>query len=367
MGLHSERYLEMVERMGGVNEEALGSMVYWNNPLALKHWTMNVAELLYISGAILAVMHAMKHLRKNGDGRYLAFLFSMIVYCFVIEVPVYFPHWLGLPPDVIFIHNEFSLGFVFNQTPLYIVCLYPALLYSTYVFVDRLGVFKRYPVVVGAICVGFIHSCLYEIFDHFGPQYNWWIWDYNNPVNALLVNSVPLFSIANFSLVPPIAMTLLAHALFFKHQKNASLPNSKLLARSIALGVLTPAVMFVIAPTTIASFITSNATVLTTVGWLTMVAAALVTVIALIGARNHDALAAESNSLSWDNYPFAYFLFYLVVFALLWLFALGDYFAAENGITEFNTYIGSLPYVIACFAFCIFFLYQMRGAQRINP
>lgn len=366
MSLHSERYLEMVERMGGVNPEALESFFYFNNPFALKHWTQNVVELLYIAGAVAAFMHAFRQLRTFGNARYLAFLLSMIVYCFVIEVPIYFPQLLGLPPDIIFIHNEFTFGFVYNMTPLYIACLYPALLYSVYVYVDRLGVFERYPVLIGAICVGFVHSCLYEIFDHYGPQYNWWIWDYDNPTNALLVDGVPLLSIANFSLIPPIAMTLLARWLLLRNKGGAQPSLLALAPKILLVGVLTPAVMFIIAPTTVVAFFTDNAGLITIVAWLTLAAAATVTVVAFIGSRAAGHYSVDASIPAWRSYPFSYFSVYLVVFAALWVYALQDYFAAVDGITHFNTYTGSLSYVIACYAFSLFFMFQMRAPSSAS-
>lgn len=356
MSLHSERYFELVERMGGVNPEALESMVYWNNPLALKHWTMNVVELLFIAGAVLALKHALDQRRLQHNSAYLGIWLSAVIYCFVLEVPVYFPQLLGLPANVIFIHNEFTLGFVFNQTPLYIMCLYPALLYGAYVFVERLGVFERAPLLVGAICVGFVHSCIYEIFDHYGPLYNWWIWDYEHPANTLLLGSVPWLSIANFSLIPPIAFTVLARLFLFRKTSAATF-SPALVLKCLAIAVLTPILMVLIAPTGIVALVTDDPKVLLITCYLTLAVAGVVTVTTFIRSRA-ESENASSGSL-W-SYPFNVVVLYLVVFLGLWLAGLPDHLSAVDGVTPFGTYSGSLSYTIGCFLFCFFFLFQLR-------
>lgn len=125
-----------------------------------------------------------------------------------IEIPVYFPHKIGLDPNaILFIHNEFTIQFFYDRAPLYIMALYPALMYSCYVLVDEMGVFKqRWGTVIGAITVGFIHQGFYEIFDHFGTQYGWWIWNYTNFIGS--VASVPLGSLFGFAFLGPVALTL---------------------------------------------------------------------------------------------------------------------------------------------------------------
>ncbi|TGD70409.1 hypothetical protein E4634_21100, partial [Mangrovimicrobium sediminis] len=162
MSIVSEEYLELARRgAGGVNEAALETLVYWNNPLAL-------------------------------------------VYLLVTEVPLYFPHLLGLDIGLVFMHNEFSAGILYNQTPLYIVALYPALIYPCYVLARDSGLFeRRFGLLSGAVCVGFAHHCFYEVFDNFGPQYAWWVWNFDNPLVSLRLAAVPFASIVVFSLTPP--------------------------------------------------------------------------------------------------------------------------------------------------------------------
>ena len=59
MSIHNDRYHELTEQhFGGMNEAALDQFFYANNPLALKHWTMNVVEALMIAGAVWGLLHA---------------------------------------------------------------------------------------------------------------------------------------------------------------------------------------------------------------------------------------------------------------------------------------------------------------------
>src|SRR5262245_18210616 len=129
MSIVSEDYVRLAnEKMGGFNDSAVDSLVYWNNPFALKHWTMNVVEVLLIVGAVMAFLHARQVWRQRADPTNLSLFWASIVYLYVTEVPLYFPHLLGLDVGLVFMHNEFSAGILFNQTPLYIIALYLALL-----------------------------------------------------------------------------------------------------------------------------------------------------------------------------------------------------------------------------------------------
>ena len=107
--------------------------------------------------------------------------------------------------------------------------------------------------------------------------------------------------------------------------------------------------------------ITSNMTVLTWVAWLSLAFGAVVTVSALLRAGREGL--APSNS-PWADYPFHYMGFYLTGFFLLWTIGLGDYLAAENGITSDGAYIGSIEYVLGCYAFSLFFIFQFIKARN---
>jgi hypothetical protein len=78
---------------------------------------------------------------------------------------------------VVFDHNVYTVQFLFDRLPLYIVALYPAVAMLAFEVVRALGVFRDRGIVVGAVCVGFVHLCFYEVFDHLGPQLRWWAWN----------------------------------------------------------------------------------------------------------------------------------------------------------------------------------------------
>lgn len=68
-----------------------------------------------------------------------------------------------------------------------------------------LGVFRRYGVLVGAICVGFVHHAFYEIFDH-RLQLRWWEWTLQHPMNQPFFASVPLPSVVVFAALWPMSL-----------------------------------------------------------------------------------------------------------------------------------------------------------------
>ena len=75
----------------------------------------------------------------------LAMWFAPLVYLFVTEPPLYFPEWFGLDEQYgfIFAHNVFTVQFMWDRLPLYIVAIYPALSQLVYEVVRVMGVFKH--------------------------------------------------------------------------------------------------------------------------------------------------------------------------------------------------------------------------------
>ena len=114
---------------------------------------------------------------------------------------MYFPNISGLEDSVgvVFAHNAFTVQFLFERLPLYIVALYPAVVTLAYEIVRSLGVFRDRGVIVGAVCVGFVHHCFYEVFDQLGPQLRWWAWNTDNPLNHPFLASVPMASVFIFA------------------------------------------------------------------------------------------------------------------------------------------------------------------------
>lgn len=374
----SERFLELAAKLGGISYRSLENFFYWHNPFALQNWTLNVVELLIIGAAGFALAHAVTVCRRTGDPSYIAVWAAAAVYCISMEVPIYFiPSLLGYEEGaVIFIHNEFTAGAFFGRMPLYILALYPALLYPAYVLVRQRGLFDgRWGLIRGAVCVGVVHHCFYEVFDHLGPQLKWWLWDYQLPkIGDITLGSVPLYSQVNFSLVYPIAFALLAHAFigsrFHPTDGTDSVPlNFKVVVMSVVAGVLTPPLGTLLSPNLIyARFSTTpDRAVQIASSYGLFAAAALFAVWTMWRARSAPLSTEPTRGLQLTFVPL-FTMVYLGIFVLLWAVALPDYLYAINGLTATGTPIGSMPYVLGCAGACVYFTTPyLRAAQQPSP
>src|SRR5262249_6917007 len=163
--------------------------------------------------------------------------FATVIYLFAIEIPLYFPNVFGVEDSlgVVFAHNVFTVQFLFERLPLYIVALYPAVVTLSYEIVRSFGVFRDRGIVVGAMCVGFVHLCLYEVFDQLGPQLRWWAWNTDNPINHPLLRSVPMTSVFIFATLGPTVCTFLVLWLV---GRKASLGRGAIVWRTVVAGVL---------------------------------------------------------------------------------------------------------------------------------
>ena len=197
--------------LGGFTCQHAPAVIHLRNPSTLSNWTLPVLELMMVTGAVLALIHAIRRLRRDGDPTNLALWFATVVYLFVIEIPLYFPNVFGIQDQlgVVFAHNVFTVEFLFDRLPLYIVALYPAVVSLAFEIVRSLGVFRDRGIVVGAICVGFVHHCFYEVFDQLGPHLRWWAWNGANPINHPMLASVPMTSVFIFATLGPIVVTVL--------------------------------------------------------------------------------------------------------------------------------------------------------------
>ena len=54
----------------------------------------------------------------------------------------------------------------------------------------------------------FVHHCFYEVFDHLGPQLNWWLWNTHSNANRPAIAAVPLNSIFLFATLGPGLITV---------------------------------------------------------------------------------------------------------------------------------------------------------------
>lgn len=354
----SEPFRRMAEGLGGISCDAANPVVALRSPLGLENWTLPVVEALMVAGAALALAHAIRTRRRTGDPSNLALWCAAVVYVLVLEPPLYFPHQLGIEDhlDLIFVHNVFSVDFLYDRMPLYIVALYPAGIYLATALVSRLGVFERRGRVVGAVCVGFVHHCFYAPFDHIGPQLRWWAWNPDAAVSRPALGSVPLVSTVLFSLVAPALLVVAWRLVVAEPAARGALDDRGTWAwvwRAGATGAVTPLLLGIAgAPV---SYLTlaedPNLTLMSVLLYGTIVAAAVVALPAL--AAGGRPAAQRTGDRLLDGYATVHGAVYLAVFAVLWLTALPDLLDAEGGVTADGAPVGSLPYALACAAVCV--------------
>ncbi|MER5257380.1 hypothetical protein [Streptomyces sp. NPDC002855] len=338
----------LAERLGHSCHHA-EPVVDFRNPFGLEHATMPFLELLVIGGAVFALVHAWRRWHRDGDPVNITLWFASIVYLAVIEPPLYFPSWFGLQEHVglIFSHNVFTVQFMYDRLPLYIVAFYPALSQLAYELVRVLGVFTRRGPLAGALAVAFTCQAFYEIFDQLGPQLQWWAWNPGNEmINAPALASVPMNSMFLFASVSLGAMTYLVVRLVGAKEGRGALTGRQISLRTIAAGALTPLAMGI-------AGVPSN--LFRGGDQLGIQQAILGTELALVWVVGFILLADAWRAPRADQPPVAsaqfariYPALYLGVHIVLWLIALPAYFAADDGITEQGTPIGSLWYTVLC-------------------
>lgn len=342
-------FSELAGRLGFSCSD-MGGVVSVRSPFALENWTLPVLELTVIVGAVLALVYAINRWRRHGDPTNLVLWFGAIAYLLIIEPPLYFPAQFGIADhvDTMFAHNVFSVDFLWGRLPLYIVAIYPMMATVAFEIVRTLGVFRRYGALVGAVCVGFVHHAFYEIFDHIGPQLRWWEWTLDHPMNQPFFASVPLPSVVVFAALWPMSLALCVQ-LFVGRQVDAGRQFSgpQIVWRTIVIGVLASigTVILPLPATLVGSL--SNVTAMGVVYALELVVIAVIAVPVLI--RQWRQLRADGATYS-NPVMLRYSVVYLAVMAVLWLTALPAYFGAVDGVTATGDPIGSISYVVLCFA-----------------
>ncbi len=344
--------------LGGFSCQDAVAFIHLRNPLALSNWTLPVLELMMVSGAVLALLYSIRRLRRDGDPTNLALWFATVVYLFVIEIPLYFPNIFGVQDQlgVVFAHNVFTVEFLFDRLPLYIVALYPAVVTLAFEIVRSLAVFRDRGVVVGAICVGFVHHCLYEIFDQLGPQLRWWAWNTGNPINHPMFASVPMTSMFIFATLGPIVVTMLVMALVSRTTSTGL----GLTWRTMLAGVLVPAGLGVLSiPTSLFGGAEPDTTAQAVIFAVELAILAVIAVPVLV-----RQWACVRGDLDRSEFVRIFGPLYLVVLGGLWISALGAYFKADNGITVDGTPTGSLVYTVLCFAVAVMAVASNAGATN---
>ncbi|MGW7533045.1 hypothetical protein [Amycolatopsis sp. NPDC054798] len=352
---------EAVTRGLGFDCHDVSPVVSLRAPWDLAHWTMPLLELLVVAGAVFALVHAVRR-HRAGDPANLALWFASLVYLFVTEPPLYFPEWFGLDKlyGFIFAHNQFTVQFMADRLPLYIVAFYPMISQLAYELVRSLGIFRRRGPFAGAVAVAFACQVFYEVFDQLGPQLKWWAWNPGNRVvNHPALASVPMTSMLLFASVSMGAMTYLVVRLAGTSPR----PARSLAPRVLAAGVLTPPAMAIAGIPS--SLFGGDRPDPAAQAWI--LGAELV-LIWLAGAWIVFSRAPDREPLSAFArfYPAAY----LAGMAVFWISALPSYFSAHHGVTSDGTPTGSGLYALACFlgaGLLLAALYRRNPVRRTEP
>lgn len=352
--LCSPTFDQLATELGFSCAEA-GGLVEIRNPFGLENWTLPVLELTIIIGSVLALVLAIVRLRRNGDPTNLVLWFGATAYLFIIEPPLYFPAAFGIEKhvDTMFAHNVFTVDFLWGRLPLYIIAIYPLMATLAFEIVKMLGVFRRYGVLAGAVCVGFVHHAFYEIFDHLGPQLRWWEWSTANPINQPMFDAVPLPSVVVFAALWPMSLAFCVQFFVGRHVDNGQhFTGLQLIWRTIVIGVLASVGTFIL-PLPATVFGAGSDTVRGVLYAAELVILSVVAITLLI--RQWTRLRTQpSDAPPYTNRFVQYYsVVYLCIMAVLWASALPDFFGAVDGSTSNGDPIGNLWYTLACFVVAI--------------
>ena len=371
MSVGCEPQAEAVTRDLGFDCHDVSPVVTIRFPWDLAHWTMPLLEVLVIGGAVFALVHAVRRYR-HGDPINLALWCASLVYLLVTEPPLYFPEWFGLDKQYgfIFAHNQFTVQFMWDRLPLYIVAFYPMISQLAYELVRSLGIFRRRGALIGSVAVAFACQVFYEVFDHLGPQLQWWAWNMDNHiVNHPAMASVPMNSVVLFASVSMGAMThLVVRLVGGPAADGGPRPARSLVLRTLVAGVLTPPTMAIAGIP--ASFFGGSDPNVTAQAWVLGIELALIWLagvwIVVAHLRSPDRRPDEPASAFARFYPAAY----LGGIGVIWIAALPAYLGADGGITRDGTPIGSGIYALGCFlgaGLLLAALYRNELARRRAP
>uniref|UniRef100_UPI003D930876 hypothetical protein n=1 Tax=Gordonia sp. B7-2 TaxID=3420932 RepID=UPI003D930876 len=358
----------IITRYLGFDCQDSNPFVTLRNPFGLDNWTLPVLELTIVVGAILALVHAIRRLRNDGDATNLALWFGGLVYLFIIEPPLYFPEWFGMQDAMgfMFSHNVFTVQFMYDRLPLYIVAFYPALSQVAYEIVRALGIFdgSKGSTLRGAVGVALVYQAFYEIFDQLGPQLKWWAWNVDepfygpdsaklgNPSAVPLMDSVPLNSVWLFASVSFGVLVYFCAKLVADPTRAGNPPRGwSLTWRTVVAGALAVVCMPLFSiPTAVFGRENANLT------GQTIVLGIEIALLWLVGGyilvthwwrhrRDPSGTAARTARPFLRVFP----VLYLAVLAILWITALPDVIGASDGVTVNDTPTGNLFYVVCCF------------------
>lgn len=341
--------IERIANRLGFSCEHASPWVTFRSPFGLANWTLPVLELLIVAGAVLALWWAIRRLRRDGDPANVVIWFATVVYLLIVEPPLYFPTIFGIDDSIgaVFAHNVFTVQFMYDRLPIYIIALYPAMMMLAYEVVRSLGVFRDWGAVVGAVCVGFVHNCFYEVFDQLGPQLRWWAWNTDNAINRPMLASVPMSSVLLFATVGPVCVALFAQLLVTRPiERGRRLSRITLIGRAFGVAVLVP-VGLVVAdiPILLAGGEHPDSALRRTLYFAILGAFAVVAIPILLRQWRNTAFTPSARNPFVAIFGSAF----LIVLAALWLSAMPAYLNASHGRTPDGTPTGNLVYAIVCF------------------
>lgn len=352
MGAQCSEAIDVITHKLGFSCQHSPPVIHLSNPFGLANWTLPVLELLIVAGAVFALWWAVQRLRRHGDPVNLVLWCATVIYLLIVEPPLYFPDVFGVGDMIgsVFAHNIFTVQFLYDRLPLYIVALYPAMAMLAYEIVRSLGIFRDRGVVLGAICVGLVHQCFYEVFDQLGPQLLWWAWNTDSAVNRPMLASVPMSSVLLFATVGPALLTCLVLVLVGRPVEGGrQIGPGGLILRTFACAVPIPVGLAVANIPITAAGGDDPDSVLRWAVYLAYLAVIAVTalwvlVTQVLRLRNSSAPAADRPN------PFVriFGTAYLAVLVALWLSALPDHLGGSGGVSAAGTPTGNLPYAAVC-------------------
>ncbi len=214
------------------NADAIQSLIYLNNPLTLRNWTFNVVETTVFLGAILGFLHSIREYKKRGNKAPFFTWLACLWYGIFLEIFVY-----NFVDN--FWHGEFSVMFYHNRFPLYIVLIYPSLIYHVFMTIERFRIYLLpYGRIIEAILVGWASQMMYLLYDNIGPQFHWWIWNPGDVTLLPMWEAVPATSyhwIFGFT----IAFAWLCRVLIWDNAIKWRNTNWKFFAAVLFIGIVT--------------------------------------------------------------------------------------------------------------------------------
>jgi hypothetical protein len=365
----NETFDKIAHQLGGFTCRHAPAIAHLRNPLSLTNWTLPVLELMMVFGAALALWWSIRRLRRDNDPTNLALWFASIVYLLATEIPLYFPDRFGMQDriGVVFDHNVFTVQFLYERLPLYIVALYPSVATLAFEIVRVLGVFsRRHGIILGSICVGFVHQCCYEVFDQLGPQLRWWQWNTDNPINHPMFASVPMTSVFIFATLGPAVLTFLVMWFVGRHvARGKAFGGLSLAWRTVVAGLLVPVGVAILSvPSSLFSGHAHAQAVVFAVELAVFALTAAPTLVRQWLFLRHMVRHGHAKPAAPNVFLGVFGAVYLGVLAALWISALPGYFGAEHGITSDATPTGSLPYAAMCFVLAAVWVVMGRTAGR---